>query len=103
LYGGMRTLGIGTLSSTIVEDEPRTHRLLCKTTTSIIQRRLINEWVYAKVSAYDIEQFVWLYAIGTTAPEFEGWHGVYPDSYFSGVLIRLSDDGETVQMGTYFC
>jgi hypothetical protein len=64
-------------------------------------------------SAYDIvgAQFVrykeWVYAmddfVGTTAPEFEGWHGVYPESYFSGVLVRLSDDGETVQMGTYFC
>ena len=58
-------------------------------------------------SAYDIvgAQFVryreWVYAmddfVGTTAPEFEGWHGVYPESYFSGVLVRLSDDGETVQ------
>jgi hypothetical protein len=46
-------------------------------------------------SAYDIvgAQFVryreWVYAmddfVGTTAPEFEGWHGVYPESYFSGV------------------
>jgi hypothetical protein len=67
----------------------------------------------AKVgSAYDEgAQFVWykkeVYAmddfVGTTAPEFEGWHGVYPESYFSGVLVRLSDDGETVQMGRYFC
>lgn len=34
--------------------------------------------------------------------EVDGWHGVAPDSYFSGVLIRLSDDGETYQIGTYF-
>ena len=31
------------------------------------------------------------------------WHGHHGDSFFSGVLIRLSDDGEEYQIATYFC
>lgn len=30
-----------------------------------------------------------------------GWHGAEGDSYFSGTLVRLSDDGERCVMGTY--
>ena len=33
--------------------------------------------------------------------DFSSWHGYSSDSYFSGVLIRLSDDGETYQIATY--
>ncbi len=29
------------------------------------------------------------------------WHGFSPDSYFSGVLIRLSEDGEEIICGRY--
>lgn len=29
------------------------------------------------------------------------WHGHKGDSYFSGVLIRVSDDGEEYQIATY--
>ena len=32
----------------------------------------------------------------------EGWHGHSPDSFFSGVLIRLSDDGYQYQIGRYY-
>ena len=32
---------------------------------------------------------------------FNGWHGYHSDSFFSGILIRLSDDCETYQIGTY--
>ena len=31
----------------------------------------------------------------------QGWHGYSSDSFFSGVLIKLSDDGETYQIATY--
>ena len=31
----------------------------------------------------------------------DGWHGSHGDSFFSGVVIRLSGDGETYQIGTY--
>lgn len=32
-----------------------------------------------------------------------GWDGSHGDSYFSGVLIKISDDGEQYQVGTYSC
>ena len=30
------------------------------------------------------------------------WHGYQSDSYFSGILIRFSEDGEQYQIATYF-
>lgn len=33
--------------------------------------------------------------------EFDGWHGYHGDSYFSGVLIRFCEDGDSVIMGRY--
>ncbi len=30
------------------------------------------------------------------------WHAIHSDSYFSGVLFRLSRDGETVICGRYY-
>ena len=33
----------------------------------------------------------------------EGWHGFHGDSYFSGVAIRISDDGEQYQVATCYC
>ena len=36
----------------------------------------------------------------TRAPEsLAGWDGLHADSYFSGVVIRLTDDGESVVCG----
>ena len=32
---------------------------------------------------------------------FSLWHGTNGDSYFSGVLIRISDDGEEYKIATY--
>lgn len=32
---------------------------------------------------------------------FPGWHGAAPDSFFSGVLIRFSEDVERCIIGTY--
>jgi hypothetical protein len=34
---------------------------------------------------------------------FPGWDGYAGDSYFSGVLIKLSPDGEEYQIATYVC
>ena len=33
--------------------------------------------------------------------ELEGWDGYHSDSYFSGVLIRLTEDCESVVVGRY--
>ena len=41
--------------------------------------------------------------LSTDAPEgMQGWSGYVSDSFFSGVLIRLSDDGEQYQIATYY-
>ena len=34
--------------------------------------------------------------------DFSSWHGYASDSYFSGVLIRISEDGEQYQIATYY-
>jgi len=31
----------------------------------------------------------------------QGWHGALADTYFSGTLVRLSEDGETVTVGSW--
>ena len=43
----------------------------------------------------------WYHLGDFMAGGIEGWHGAHGDSYFSGVVIRLSDDGEQYQIGTY--
>lgn len=35
-------------------------------------------------------------------PEFKAWHGYCSDSFFSGLLIRYSEDFEQVIVGTYY-
>jgi hypothetical protein len=34
---------------------------------------------------------------------FSSWHGYKSDSFFSGVVIKVSDDGEGYKIGTYIC
>lgn len=35
--------------------------------------------------------------------DLAAWDGYASDSYFSGVVVRLCDDNESVIVGTYFC
>lgn len=39
--------------------------------------------------------------ITNASDEMSQWHGYRSDSFFSGILIRLSDDGERYQIATY--
>jgi hypothetical protein len=34
-------------------------------------------------------------------PELKGWHGYASDSFYSGVVIKISSDGESYMVGTY--
>ena len=34
--------------------------------------------------------------------ELSKWHGYSSDSFFSGVVVRFSDCGDCIQVGTYF-
>lgn len=52
------------------------------------------EFFHYKGNVYVISDF-------TTAPkEMKGWDGYRGDSYFSGIVVRLEEDG--VVVGTYF-
>ena len=42
---------------------------------------------------YHIAQFM-------RAPHIEGWDGIHTDSFFSGVVIALTDDGDTYKIGS---
>ena len=46
---------------------------------------------------YHLDQFMRIDGM----PSLAGWDGYASDSYFSGVVIKLSKDGEQVQLGTY--
>lgn len=50
---------------------------------------------------YDPAEFMRVPVAYQGAAEFQDWHGYHADSYFSGVLIRISDDGEQYQIATY--
>lgn len=49
---------------------------------------------------YHLQEFMRLDAKAPDA--LSKWHGYSADSYFSGVVIRVSSDGEQYQIGTYF-
>jgi hypothetical protein len=56
------------------------------------------DWVQYKGEWYCMEDFV---RVGKDSP-FPEWDGCLSDTYFSGVLVRLVDDGERVIFGRYF-
>ena len=43
----------------------------------------------------------WYHVSDFMRTPMEGWDGAAPDSMFSGVLIKVHDDGETYTVGTY--
>ena len=45
---------------------------------------------------YHLDQFM-----HSDNPAFGDWQGVASDSFFSGVVIKLSKDGEQIKIGTY--
>jgi len=47
---------------------------------------------------YFLEEFMRL----ENNDELENWHGYASDTFFSGVLIRISEDGERYQVGRYY-
>ena len=48
---------------------------------------------------YHLDQFMTVPAL---SDDLKGWDGYHSDSAFSGVLIKLSRDGEQVMIATYF-
>lgn len=50
-----------------------------------------------KGNVYDIGEFMRVKDI----QDFNGWHGYKSDSFFSGMLIKLDDNGEFVTVARY--
>lgn len=64
-----------------------------------------HEFIKYKGYYYDPGDFMRMESTIAPHPQREGWeewHGYQSDSFFSGVLIKLSDDGEQYQVATYF-
>lgn len=60
----------------------------------------LDTYVRYKKQAYLLNDFM---AIENNSPfDKNKWHGYYSDSFFSGVLIKLSDDNESAILATYY-
>ena len=53
-------------------------------------------------TVHHISQFLPFGTLQIQYPELCAWHAYESDTYFSGTVIRASEDGETVVVGTYF-
>jgi hypothetical protein len=45
----------------------------------------------------------WYHTSDFLRTEIPGWNGIHSDSAFSGVLLKISKDGERYQVGTVTC
>lgn len=52
-----------------------------------------------KGQMYDLGEFT---RVAADSP-LSGWEGGSADSFFSGVVVRYTEDGEHVIVGQYFC
>jgi len=52
-------------------------------------------FIYKK-QAYSLSEFM-------RTDGFKNWHGACSDSFFSGVLVKIVNDGESVIVGRYYC
>lgn len=59
---------------------------------------VFDGYIYYQRFWYNLDQFE---RIDSSDSLFKGWHGYHSDSLFSGVVIKLSDDGETYWIGSY--
>ena len=65
-----------------------------------------HAFVRYKGNVYDVSEFMRVDKYVAVIPQHDGgenWHGYTSDSFFSGVLVRFLDDGESVIIATYSC
>ena len=55
----------------------------------------MDGWIYYRSRWYHVSDFIMFY------PNYFGYDGYLSDSFFSGVLIKLDDDGESCKIATY--
>ncbi len=52
-----------------------------------------------KGEVYDLSDFSYMHN-----PQFPDWHGIQPDSFFSGILVRSTNDSDDeIIVGRYYC
>ncbi len=68
----------------------------------------LNGWIHYRNEWYHVAQFMRCEDWSTQhfarkdGDKVEQWHAYSADTYFSGLIIRISDDGEQYQIGRYF-
>jgi hypothetical protein len=69
-----------------------------------------KEFDYMEDEEFETCNFIWYRKCATplndfkriVESEFKGWDGYTSDTFFSGLVIKLSDDGEQYKIGMYF-
>jgi hypothetical protein len=56
-----------------------------------------------KSEVYDLGEFVNLSAMGYPESLKKDWHGIQTESFFSGIVVRYTDDHGSVIVGSYCC
>ena len=56
-------------------------------------------WVKYNKTWHHLSDFM---RLDKNSPFGDEWHGYHSDSYFSGILIKISDDGDGVILGSYY-
>lgn len=52
---------------------------------------------------YDLGEFMYIDRKRESLPEgFKHWHGYQSDSFFSGLLVKYTNDDDCVIVGTYY-
>ena len=57
-----------------------------------------GSFIRYKGRVYDVGEFI---RVSDGMGELLGWHGYSSDSFFSGIVIKVSDDGEQYMIGAY--
>jgi hypothetical protein len=62
-----------------------------------------RSFAYYRRNYYDINEFQRMPKIqNEDGSEFAKWDGYMQDSYFSGILIKVSSDGERYKIGMFY-
>lgn len=77
-----------------------------------LPRKARKEFDYVDDEEFDSMSFIkyrnWWYSlndfmrVSSGRTEFRGWDGYHSDSYFSGIVIKVSGDSESYKIGTYY-
>jgi hypothetical protein len=104
-------VGGDVLLRSLITNQPQTNRITMKITTNNHYRFTLDS---SDLTAKELKEFDYLtdgegtfirykgfvWELGQfTLTELEGWDGISSDTAFSGAVIKMADDGESVKMG----